>query len=44
MPPELDHGGQLAAFLERLADGRRRRFVDTEHGASMGGGTATSKR
>jgi hypothetical protein len=41
MSPKLDHSGQFAALLERLADGRRCRFVDTEHGASMGAGTAT---
>jgi hypothetical protein len=41
MPPELDHGGQFAALLERLADGRGRCFVDTEHGADMGTRTAT---
>jgi hypothetical protein len=44
VPPELDRGGQLAAFLEHLTDGRGCRFVDAEHGASMGGGTATGKR
>jgi hypothetical protein len=44
MAPELDHGGQLAAFLEHLAEGLGCRLVDAEHGASMGGGTATGKR
>jgi hypothetical protein len=36
VPPELDHGRQFAAFLEHLTDGRGCRFVDAEHGASMG--------
>jgi hypothetical protein len=33
VPPELNYGGQLAARLVHLTDGRSRRFVDTEHGA-----------
>jgi hypothetical protein len=43
MPPELDRGGQLAAFLEYLADGLGRRLVNAEHGPSMGGGIVTGK-
>jgi hypothetical protein len=44
MPPELDRSGQLAAFLEHLADCLGRRFVNAEHDPSMGGRTATGKR
>jgi hypothetical protein len=44
MAPKLDYGGQLAAFLEHLTDGLGCRLVDAEHGANMGGGTATDKR
>jgi hypothetical protein len=44
MAPKLDHGGQLAAFLEHLTDGLGCRLVDAEHGANMSGGTATDKR
>jgi ABC-type glutathione transport system ATPase component len=43
VPPELDRGGQFAAFIEYPTDGLGRRLIDTEHGASMGGGTATDK-
>jgi hypothetical protein len=43
MPPELDRGGQFAAFIEYPADGLGRRLVDAEHGAGMDGGTATDK-
>ena len=43
MPPELDRGGQFAAFIEYPTDGLGRRLIDAEHGASMGGGTATDK-
>jgi hypothetical protein len=42
--PEFDCGGQFATSLEHLTDPRGRRLVDAEHGASMGGGTATDKR
>jgi hypothetical protein len=44
MPPELDRGGQFAAFLEYLADGLGRRLINAEHGPSMGGGIVTGKR
>jgi hypothetical protein len=44
MPPQFDRGGKLAAFLEYLTDRSGRRFVNAEHGTSMGGGTATGKR
>jgi hypothetical protein len=43
VPPELDRGGQFAAFIEYPADGLGRRLIDAEHGASMGGGTVTDK-
>jgi hypothetical protein len=36
VPPELNDGGELAARLVHLTDGRSRRLVDTEHGANMG--------
>jgi hypothetical protein len=31
VPPELDHGGQFAAFLEHLADRLGRYLVYAEH-------------
>jgi hypothetical protein len=44
VPPELDDSGQLAAFLEHLADGLGCRLVDAEHDVDMGGGTSPGKR
>jgi hypothetical protein len=44
MLPEFDYGGQFAIFRECLTDGRGRRFVDAEHGASMVGRPASGKR
>jgi hypothetical protein len=44
MAPELNHGGQLAAFLEHPTDSLGCRLVDAEQGANMGGGVAAGKR
>jgi hypothetical protein len=43
MPAQLDHGGQLTAFLEHLTDGFSRRFVNGEHRASMSGRATPGK-
>jgi hypothetical protein len=43
VPPELNRGGQFAAFIEHPTDGLGRRLIHAEHGASMDGGTATDK-
>jgi hypothetical protein len=44
VPPEFNHGGQFAAFIEHLTDRRGGCFIDAEHDLSMGDGTATDKQ
>jgi hypothetical protein len=44
VPAQLDGRSEFTARLVRLADRRGRRLVYTEHGRSMGDGTATDKR